>query len=182
MPRSLSATGPYAVAGDAQAAIAQPATVRLLHRLDGCADCGELRVADERVSIVLPLVPNRYVEHGAGNLAFDLIGRLPRAVTHTAGPALVVWSLSLQEVLIRPVGGDRLVGGHDVVDVRMGAEALSATQTSSSTASRELLSRTENLLDEAGLPEATRARATLDYLGQVINAQAASAGSPTALP
>jgi MFS family permease len=56
------------------------------------------------------------------------------------------------------------------------SEAMIATQTSSNVVSRELLTRVETLFGEAGLPEAARHPAALDYLGQVVHAQASNAG------
>ena len=56
------------------------------------------------------------------------------------------------------------------------AEAFTATQTSSNSVCRELLAQVETLLQQAGLPEATQAPVALEYLGQIVAAQASTLG------
>jgi MFS transporter, DHA2 family, multidrug resistance protein len=55
-------------------------------------------------------------------------------------------------------------------------EALTATQTAGNPASRELLDRVAGIMNEAGVPEALHQSGALHYLGQVIEAQAATLG------
>ncbi len=56
------------------------------------------------------------------------------------------------------------------------AEALAATQTAGNTASRSFLEAVGGQLGLAGLPDAARLSAALDYLGQVVHAQALAFG------
>ena len=56
------------------------------------------------------------------------------------------------------------------------AESLTATQTASNTASRGFLETVADRMGLAGLPDAERLGAALDYLGQVLHAQALSFG------
>jgi len=58
----------------------------------------------------------------------------------------------------------------------MHADALTATQTSDNSLTRELLGKVEKLLSESGVPEAEHQMGALDYLGQVITGQAATFG------
>ncbi len=54
------------------------------------------------------------------------------------------------------------------------AVALTDTQTSANSLTRELIDKIEQLLSESGVPEAMQQTGALDYLGQVINAQAST--------
>ncbi|MEQ8192850.1 MAG: DHA2 family efflux MFS transporter permease subunit [Rhodospirillales bacterium] len=56
------------------------------------------------------------------------------------------------------------------------SEALTATQTAGNPTSREFLGKVENLLNEAGVPEAVQEPGALNYLGKVIYAQAETLG------
>ena len=56
------------------------------------------------------------------------------------------------------------------------SEGLTATQTAANPSSREFLGKVENLLNEAGVPEAIQQPGALDYLGKVIHAQATTFG------
>ncbi len=79
----------------------------------------------------------------------------------------------------RQLGGAFGVNGLVVVIERrteIHAEALTATQTPANSLTRELLDKIEHLLSEAGVPEAMQQAGALDYLGQVINAQASTFG------
>ena len=56
------------------------------------------------------------------------------------------------------------------------SQGLTATQTAANPSSREFLGKVENLLNEAGVPEAVQQPGALDYLGKVIHAQASTFG------
>ena len=56
------------------------------------------------------------------------------------------------------------------------AEAFTATQNDGNEASLELLGKVQALLREAGLPESIRSSVALDYLEQVVEAQASTLG------
>jgi len=56
------------------------------------------------------------------------------------------------------------------------ADALTATQTSANSLTRELIGKVEGLLAESGIPEMAQKSGALDYLGSVIHAQAATLG------
>ena len=56
------------------------------------------------------------------------------------------------------------------------AESLAATQTAANTASRGFLETVADRLGIAGLPDPARLGAALDYLGQVVHAQALAFG------
>ncbi len=56
------------------------------------------------------------------------------------------------------------------------ADALTATQTSANSLTRELLDKVERLLSESGIPEMAQKSGALDYLGTVIQAQAETFG------
>ncbi len=60
------------------------------------------------------------------------------------------------------------------------ADALTATQTSANSLTRDFVGKVEGLLSESGLPEAARHAGALDYLGSVIHAQATTFGSQDA--
>ena len=51
-----------------------------------------------------------------------------------------------------------------------------STQTSANNATRELLGSVRGLLGEGGIPDALRDPLALDYLGEVVNAQANTLG------
>jgi EmrB/QacA subfamily drug resistance transporter len=56
------------------------------------------------------------------------------------------------------------------------ADALTATQTTANSLTRELIDKVERLLSESGVPEMARESGALDFLGTVIQAQAATLG------
>lgn len=58
----------------------------------------------------------------------------------------------------------------------MHADALTATQTSANSLTREMLDKVEKLLSESGVPLAEQSMGALDYLSQVITEQAATFG------
>ena len=77
----------------------------------------------------------------------------------------------------RQLGGAFGVNGLVVVveqRTEVYAEALTETQTSANSLTRELMDKVEQLLSESGVPEAMQQTGALDYLGQVINAQAST--------
>ncbi len=58
----------------------------------------------------------------------------------------------------------------------MHSESFTATQSPSNATTQELLERVKQLLSESGLPEELRAPSALQYLGEVIQAQASTRG------
>ncbi len=56
------------------------------------------------------------------------------------------------------------------------SDAFTSTQTSANNATRELLGTVRGLLNEGGIPDALRDPLALDYLGDVVNAQANTLG------
>ena len=60
--------------------------------------------------------------------------------------------------------------------VEFHSHALTSTQTSANTSTRELLGTVQNLLNEGGIPNGLRDSVALDYLGVVVNALANTVG------
>jgi hypothetical protein len=60
--------------------------------------------------------------------------------------------------------------------VEFHSDAFTATQTSANNATRELLGTVNGLLNEGGVPDGLRSSMALDYLGDIVNAQANTLG------
>jgi len=60
--------------------------------------------------------------------------------------------------------------------VEFHSHAFTSTQTSANTSTRELLGTVHSLLNEGGIPNGLRDSVALDYLGEVVNAQANTLG------
>ena len=60
--------------------------------------------------------------------------------------------------------------------VEFHSDAFTSTQTSANTATRELIGSVHGLLNEGGIPHGTRDSVALDYLGEVVSAQANTLG------
>lgn len=60
--------------------------------------------------------------------------------------------------------------------VEFHSDAFTSTQTSANNATRELLGTVDGLLNEGGIPDGIRDSVALDYLGEVVNAQANTLG------
>ena len=60
--------------------------------------------------------------------------------------------------------------------VEVHSDAFTSTQTSANTATRELLGSVHGLLNEGGIPQGLRDPVALDYLSDVLNAQANTLG------
>jgi len=60
--------------------------------------------------------------------------------------------------------------------VEFHSDAFTSTQTSANNATRELLGTVRGLLNEGGIPDALRDPLALNYLGEVVNAQANTLG------
>ena len=56
------------------------------------------------------------------------------------------------------------------------SDAFTSTQTSANIATRELLGSVHGLLNEGGIPSGVRDTVALDYLSEVVNAQANTLG------
>ena len=60
--------------------------------------------------------------------------------------------------------------------VEFHSDAFTSTQTSANTATRELIGSVHGLLNEVGIPDGLRDSVALDYLGNVVSAQANTLG------
>ncbi len=103
---------------------------------------------------------------------------MARVATRAATPEQLYQSVGAYN-FIRQLGG---AFGVNIIVVIMEtrtafhSDQLTATQTAANPTSREFLGKVENLLNEAGVPEAVQQPGALDYLGKVIHAQASTMG------
>lgn len=118
---------------------------------------------------------------------FGMIGRFGMSFINPALMATALKSLPTEKLnqgsgtinFFRQLGGATGINSLVValeMRTEFHSEAVTATQTADNAATRELISRLENLLGAAGIPDSLQFPLALDHLGQVLEAQANTMG------